>query len=108
MPELTPGSNRCQCCACGRFFGSVSAADRHQLLRNGEVICRDPASLGMIQQDGWWIRSTMPRIAVTERAERAKPPALGGQGLIPESDPSSPHPTVQQGITRLTHTTGRR
>ncbi len=107
MPELTPGSNRCQCAACGRFFGSVSAADRHHLLRNGQVICRDPASLGMIQQDGWWMRSTMPRIAVTERVERAKPTALGGQGLIPESDASSSHPTVQEGVTRLTDTRWR-
>jgi hypothetical protein len=96
MPKLTPGSNRCQCTACLRYFGSVSAADRHQLLRNGQVICRDPASLGMIQQDGWWVRSSMPRSAVSERVERAKPPALGGQDLPPGTNASSPPVTANR------------
>ncbi len=89
-PSLRPGSNRCQCCACGRFFGSVSAADRHQRLIDGQVICRDPASLGMVEKHGWWIRSTMPRIAVTERAERAKPPALVSRVLAPQPSVISP------------------
>jgi hypothetical protein len=52
---LRPGSRRCQCCRCGLAFSSPSGFDRHQSLDgNGDVLCRNPASLGMVCRDGFW------------------------------------------------------
>lgn len=54
-PVLTIGTNRCQCSGCGRFFGGVSAFDRHQkIAKDGSAICLDPAERGMVYRSGWW------------------------------------------------------
>lgn len=54
---LRHGSARCVCRACGDGFNSVTAFDKHQVLNSrGQVVCRDPATLGMVRNaDGWWI-----------------------------------------------------
>lgn len=54
---LRPGSSRCVCAACHDGFNSVFAFDKHQVMKSdGDVICRDPATLGMVRNaDGWWI-----------------------------------------------------
>lgn len=61
--DLRHGSNRCVCQACNDGFKSVSSFDRHQVINsNGDVICRDPATLGMVRNDdGWWVNSLYER-----------------------------------------------
>jgi hypothetical protein len=56
--RLRPGSKQCRCGGCHRVFWSVSAFDRHQMLSgDGKVICRDPATLGMVQnRQGMWMK----------------------------------------------------
>lgn len=55
--KLAPGSSRCVCNACHDGFNSPFAFDKHQVLNsNGDVICRDPATIGMVRNaTGWWI-----------------------------------------------------
>lgn len=57
-PRLLPGSNRCQCAACGRFFASPTAFDKHQRFANGEARCLGDDEMrdrGMIVgATGWW------------------------------------------------------
>lgn len=65
------GTGQCLCGGCQRPFNSVSAFDRHQTLRkDGSVVCRDPASLGMVTNErGWWVLSLDTRKhAVSEQA----------------------------------------
>lgn len=52
--DIRPGSSRCQCGRCGLAFTSVSGFDRHQRLDDGRVICLDPATVGLVFNDGWW------------------------------------------------------
>ena len=55
---LTPafGTGQCICGQCGHGFASVSAFDKHQTLEGGELLCWDPASLGMARNArGWWV-----------------------------------------------------
>jgi hypothetical protein len=59
-PRLRVGSSRCQCAACGRFFGGVVGCDLHQVLVNGEVVCLGDDDLrrrGLRLSKGWWVRS---------------------------------------------------
>jgi hypothetical protein len=52
-PKLSPGTNRCLCSACGRFFGGVNGFERH---RNG-FQCVDPIDLGLpLNSRGYWVR----------------------------------------------------
>ena len=60
-PPLPVGTNRCRCTACGRSFGGVGGFDAHQRLHDGELTCLDPATLGMVERGGWWVRET-PRL----------------------------------------------
>ncbi len=57
-PHLLPGSNRCQCAACGHFFASPTAFDKHQRLISGESHCLGDDEMrdrGMILGiNGWW------------------------------------------------------
>ncbi len=58
-PRLRAGSNRCQCARCGRFFGSVTAFDKHhRRIRDGNVQCLSDNEMwgsGMVQgATGWW------------------------------------------------------
>jgi hypothetical protein len=60
--RLRPGSRQCRCGKCGRFFWSVAAFDRHQRLdRDGNVVCRDPCEIGMVQNErGFWMTMRRP------------------------------------------------
>lgn len=64
-PEQLPlpvGSPRCRCEACGEHFTSVSGFDRHQGLDLfGDVLCYDPASIGLVCKGGWWSYPPDPR-----------------------------------------------
>jgi hypothetical protein len=54
---LPAKSQRCHCAACHRTFTSASAFDRHQALDGGTVVCRDPATRGLVRRaDGIWAR----------------------------------------------------
>ena len=75
MPRLRPGSTQCRCAGCGRSFWSVAAFDRHQrLTAQGDVVCRDPAALGMVPNEaGFWLtmrRSPDTVVAVRTSARR--------------------------------------
>lgn len=50
-------NGRCVCNLCGDGFGSVGAFDKHQRINSrGEVVCLDPATLGMERNGGgWWV-----------------------------------------------------
>lgn len=58
LTRLRVGSNRCRCGACGRFFGSVTAFDRHQRLARGDLRCLTDDEMrarGMVRgAAGWW------------------------------------------------------
>ena len=58
MTALTIGTGRCQCGACGAFFGGVGAFDLHQRLgKDGALRCLDPAMVGLtLNPGGWWVR----------------------------------------------------
>lgn len=43
-PGPVPRGAECLCRACGRIFTSVSAFDTHQTMRDGEVVCTNPAT----------------------------------------------------------------
>lgn len=51
------GSSNCLCSGCGELFKSLYSFDRHQLLaKDGSVICREPASIGMVRNArGLWV-----------------------------------------------------
>ncbi|MGH2531569.1 MAG: hypothetical protein ACRDJW_04610 [Thermomicrobiales bacterium] len=65
--SLPIGSDsRCQCVGCGRYFSGARAFEAHQrLTRDGDVLCLDPASVGLriIHSGGfaWWSRAA-PRL----------------------------------------------
>ena len=81
MPELTVGTGRCRCAACGRSFGGVRAFDRHQrLTAGGRLVCREPSTLGMVERGGWW---GQPVPAVASGVGRD-----GANGTAPVSVPS--------------------
>lgn len=55
--------NRCLCQACGRYFNSVSAFDRHRVGSGAKIQCVDPAQLGMIlNAHGFWITEPMKTV----------------------------------------------
>lgn len=55
---MTKLGSRCQCIGCDRLFNSVSAFDKHQILVEGHVVCRDPETLDMVLLDsGFWATS---------------------------------------------------
>jgi len=58
--DLALGSRangRCVCCACGDGLGSFGAFDKHQKINSkGNVVCLDPATIGMERNSGgWWV-----------------------------------------------------
>ena len=68
-PMLPPGTSRCKCTLCGRYFGGVGGFDLHQ--RDGEggrTVCLDPATLGMVLSGGYWVRPTPGTVAPPEPA----------------------------------------
>lgn len=58
---LRPGSNRCRCAVCGRFFGSVTAFDKHQRTGSGDVQCPtkdEVRTRGIVRSSAcWWYAS---------------------------------------------------
>ena len=85
-PKLT--GCRCQCCACGEYFGSVAVFDRHRIGRHGvdrRCLSRsDMSALGWVQNDrGFWItcRLEAARVAVFRRPRGT--PATTLQGVAP-------------------------
>lgn len=65
MPELRPGSERCECCECGMFFSGTTGFDDH---RTGSYSkdtrrCRTAEEIkarGYIEVGGVWKRD-VPR-----------------------------------------------
>jgi len=56
-PMLPVGTNRCRYTACGRCYGGVGGFVMHQ--RDGaagQVVCLDPADLGLVERGGYWVR----------------------------------------------------
>jgi len=52
--------NRCQCPACGEYFNSVAAFDKHRTGPASDRSCLDPESLGMSRNAaGFWITAAM-------------------------------------------------
>ena len=52
------GSRRCQCTACGEYFASVFAFDKH---RRGPWSARRCDTSGMVlREDGLWVTKIMP------------------------------------------------
>ena len=86
-PVLTPGTGRCRCAACGRFFGGVGGFDVHQRLTGARsasvLVCLDPATLGLVERGGWWVR------AVPAFANGVGQGGANGPAAVP--DPSIPH-----------------
>lgn len=65
IARLRPGTNRCQCGACGETFGSVGTFDRHRAGQHGvERRCLTSFEMrrrGLRQiPGGWWVRGRMP------------------------------------------------
>ena len=53
-PPPRDGSRRCHCAGCHLDFSGLTAFDRHQT-PNGDTLCQDPTSRGLIQRpDGVW------------------------------------------------------
>jgi hypothetical protein len=55
------------CTACHRHFGGLTAFDAHQT-DSEPVVCKDPASVGLIDRDGVWGR---PAPETAKWADRA-------------------------------------
>lgn len=64
--RLPPGTNRCRCAGCGRYFGGVNGFERHRVSFN----CIDPASVGLVLNSrGYWVRPA-PRLAAIHGGKR--------------------------------------
>lgn len=63
-PKLKPGSGRCKCAECGRYFGGVRAFDLHRVGPANARSCADPARLTgnsgrtllRLNDRGFWVR----------------------------------------------------
>ena len=44
-PKLPAGTNRCQCAACGEYFGGVYAFDLHRVGPGHDRACLPPAAM---------------------------------------------------------------
>lgn len=77
MPDLPPGTNRCQCGSCGEAFSTVGNFDRQQTInrKTGDVTCYHPAERGLVLRDGWWAGAAMPLAVATARQSATKDPA---------------------------------
>jgi hypothetical protein len=54
------GSRRCQCAACGQYFGGVSGFDEHRVGKHPSRRCLTPqemVGIGLTRKGPWWIRS---------------------------------------------------
>ena len=72
----------CQCAACGQTFTSLTSFDRHQdwnYKRKPMLVCRLPASMGLIQgANGMWrVPLSAPESSRLKNLRRQE--ALGGQ-----------------------------
>jgi len=82
--------NRCLCRACGQYFNSPSAFDRHLSGPAAARVCLNPADAGMVRNGaGFWVTERMPlrgepKWAVSRLGNR-KTGAFG-----PESTPALP------------------
>jgi hypothetical protein len=74
-PLLPPGSNRCLCDGCGRYFGGVRAFDRHQTARrDGTTICHDPATRKLVFDGRYWAQPRPLFLGDGVPRLRTKPP----------------------------------
>jgi len=85
-PKLT--GCRCQCCACGDYFGSDSVFDRHRVGQHGVgrrcLSAAEMSALGWTRsRRGFWIKSRLEagRIAILRGPEGI--PATTLQGAAP-------------------------
>lgn len=75
-PRLTKGTDRCQCGACEKYFGSTYAFDRHQVGPHGWgtrrcLTTEEMGKKGMaLNSGGYWIGKPMGNAAL-ERARRS-------------------------------------
>jgi len=53
--KLSPGTGRCKCMKCGRYFSSTGNFDRHQRIEKGQLTCINPEDVGMsMLGSGFW------------------------------------------------------
>ncbi len=63
--KLPIGSNRCQCAACGEYFGGVRAFEMHRDGPAGDRRCLTPSGMSdrhgqpflTLNEHGYWVRS---------------------------------------------------
>lgn len=48
--KLAPGTKRCKCTACERYFSTPNNFDRHRRA----LACVDPETVGLVKTDGIW------------------------------------------------------
>jgi hypothetical protein len=83
-PKLT--GCRCQCCACGEYFGNVVVFDRHRVGQHGvDRRCLSPtemSTLGWVQNDrGFWLRRPLKRGPAGVNAGSNRAPATTLEGV---------------------------
>lgn len=55
LSGLRVGSQRGICTNCGEGFTSGTGFDKHQKFKDGEIECKHPSEVGLIQAaDGFW------------------------------------------------------
>lgn len=78
---------RCQCCACGEYFGNVVVFDRHRVGQHGvNRRCLSPdemAAKGWAQNDrGFWLRRGLEGGSAGVNAGSNHAPATNPQGVV--------------------------
>ena len=62
-PKLPVGSNKCNCAACGAYFGGVTALDKHRLGGYPDRVCLDAGAMAkaglQLNAKGYWSRKYM-------------------------------------------------
>jgi len=86
VPKLT--GCRCQCCACGEYFGSVDVFDRHRVGEYG--VNRRCLSVDEMSAMGWerngrgfWLRHRLGAGRVASFGSSHDAPATAPQGVLP-------------------------
>src|SRR5579863_20205 len=81
MNALALRGNRCRCTACGDYFNSIFAFDRHRVGNYSTRTSRRCLTVAELAARGWarnaagfWITRPMPREAATVRVEAHRAP----------------------------------
>lgn len=88
MTALKLTGSRCQCCACGEYFGSTDTFDRHRVGRPG--VDRRCMSLDEMISAGWaksargfWIKHRLEAGRVRAFLRSNSTPTAAPQGFMP-------------------------